>query len=154
IDVARSAGAEFDRSFARLPRRHAGDAAGGGQRAGAVLTHRHADPAKLARIELDAGQTENLIQSRTANEITDGEAVGLSSAIELVGSDQATRAGRIDDHKSRVARNMLSHMSRDSPRIAVKTTARGKSHDHLNRLSFIKVLGVQWLNRHETDREK
>src|SRR5205823_6575820 len=128
----------------RRARRHplldAIDPARLGQRADRVLGCGRPDVFELPRVELDALLAEDLTEEQPADEVAEGEAVGLGDLVEIVGGDQASRAGHVLDDDRRVARNVPRQMPGDRARVGVEASSRREAHDDADGLALVEGL--------------
>ena len=107
-----------------------------------MIADRRADEFEFARVEFDSRLTEHLAQKQAADEMADGQAVGFRGFVNMIGGDQAARAGHILDDDARNTGNVLTHMTRDRARVSIETAARGKANDDFDRLAFIEIVGT------------
>src|SRR5262245_13479100 len=118
------------------------DAARFGERAGNVILRRDADIFKFARVELDTGFPDHLIDDLVAMKVENRQPVGLGNLIYVIGRYQAGGAGHIFDDDRRVPGNLLAQVTGDQARIAVESAAGGETDNKPDGFSLVMRRGI------------
>ena len=84
-------------------------------------------------------QPEHLLERQAADKIPDGQAVRLGGFVNIIGREQARRAGHVIDHRGGIAGNVFSDMPGDHARVCVEATARSETDNQTDRFSFVKI---------------
>ena len=67
---------------------------------------------------------QELLQEEATDKVADGEPVGLSDLVNVIGGDHTSRPSHIVDNEDGIAGNIFAHMAGDQAGISVVTTAR------------------------------
>jgi hypothetical protein len=78
-----------------------------------VVLGRDADVFETTGVEFNTRFAEDLVDDLVAVKVEDGETVGLSDLIHVVGGDEASRAGHVLDHYRRIAGDVFAHVARN-----------------------------------------
>src|SRR6185312_6319368 len=71
--------------------------------------------------------------------MTDGQAVGFRSFVNIICRNHAARAGHVFDDDGRIARYMFSHMATDGARVGVVTAAGSEADNETNGFTLEKI---------------
>ena len=85
------------------------------------------------------GFAKQLLQEESADEVADGQAVGLGDLVHIVGGNQKSRAGHVVDDEGRVAGDMFAHVAGDGAGVGVVAAAGGGADDDPDGLAAIKI---------------
>src|SRR5919106_1407725 len=102
---------------------------------------RRANPTKLACVQTDGSVAERLIKDISAVPDTDESAVAIGFVVGVVGGDQTAGAIHVLNHKTRIAGNMLAHVTCEQPRIGVIAASGGEAYRDSNRLTCVEIIG-------------
>jgi hypothetical protein len=134
--------AQFDRRLGSHPPFHAGDAACFGESASPRVLNRDTQELKLLRVKLYPSSPLELLHKKAAAEVAQGESIGFSYLIDMVGCNQTSGSGHVLHDDGRVAGDVFAHVAGNGAGIGIKTSSGGEADHDAHGLAFIKkILG-------------
>src|SRR5262249_52756539 len=95
---------------------------------------------KLPRIKLNPRFSQQLLQKKAANEMTEGEAVGFGHLIYVIGRDESGGPRHVLHNNCGGTWDMFPFMTGNKPRIGIIYTAPRGADDDANRLALVERL--------------
>jgi len=85
------------------------------------------------------GFGQELLQKQSADEMTDGKAIGFRCFVNIIGRDHAARAWHIFDDDRRVAGNMFAYVTADGTCVRVVAAPRSEADNETNGFACVKL---------------